>query len=317
MSAVPEHVSVLTVTVNPALDVGLSVSTLIPEHKLRATDSRRDPGGGGVNVSRVLRRLGVESASWVAVGGGIGDEYVGLLRDEGIIPLTYEIDGLTRESFAVFDEARLLQYRIVVDGPTIDDPDAMSEAIIAAAAGADVVVLSGGTAPGLPDRFYADLIDVIAETHGVTTVVDTAGPPLAEVMTSAATLVKPSRRELASMVDWVPADRGEIALAARQVLERGTVGALAVSLGAEGAMLARPDEEPVWFGAPPVEQVVSTVGSGDSMVAGMVAALIGGADLVDAVRRGVAAGSAAVLTPGTDLCHPADVERLYHLVSVE
>ncbi len=123
-------------------------------------------------------RRGSQSAA------GIGDEYVDLLEAEGIHPLTYPIDGLTRESFAVFDEARMLQYRIVVDGPTIDDPDAMREAIIdAAAAGADVVVLSGGIAPGLPDRFYADLVDAIAATHGVTTVVDSAGPPLAEVMT--------------------------------------------------------------------------------------------------------------------------------------
>ena len=103
MSTGAEGVSVLTVTVNPALDVGLSVTSLIPEHKLRATAARRDPGGGGVNVSRVLRRLGVESASWVAVGGGIGDECVALLEAEGIIPLTFPVDGLTRESFAVFD----------------------------------------------------------------------------------------------------------------------------------------------------------------------------------------------------------------------
>ena len=74
--------------------------------------------------------------------------------------------------------------------------------------------------------------------------------------------------------------------------------------------------EPVWFAAPPVERVVSTVGSGDSMVAGMVAGLLGGDDMVDAVRRGVAAGSAAVLTPGTDLCHPEDVDRLYALVEI-
>lgn len=317
MAGVPEHVSILTVTVNPALDVAVSVPSLVPEHKLRATDLRRDPGGGGVNVSRVLRRFGIESASWVTVGGAIGAELVELLEAEGIHPLTFPIDTSTRESYAVLDEARFLQYRIVVDGPTIEDPAAMHDAIAEAAAGADVVVLSGGVAPGLPDRFYADLIDVIGEAHGVTTVVDTAGPPLAEVMTSTATLVKPSRRELASLVDWVPADRREIALAAQQVLARGRVGALAVSLGSEGAMLARPDVAPVWFGSPPVERVVSTVGSGDSMVAGMVAALIDGADLVDAVRRGVAAGSAAVLTPGTDLAHPEDVDRLYDLVGVD
>lgn len=303
---------VLTVTVNPAIDVGLSVEYLVPDHKLEAIDHRRDPGGGGVNVSRVLQRLGVASRAWVAAGGPTGEELAALLAAEDILPVVHPIDGVTRESISITDTRRREQYRIVVAGPTVgcaddaDDVAEMVEAIVELAEMVEVVVLSGSLPPGVPADFYASIADRLADT---TVVVDAKGDVLAAVVDGRADVVKPSRRELASLVTWTPADDGEIVVAARKVLERGAVGALAVSLGGDGAVLVERDGPVTWYDPPPVE-VVSTVGSGDSMVAGIVAGLARATSLADAVADGVAAGTAAVLTAGTGLCRPADVERI-------
>ena len=307
-----EPAPVLTVTVNPALDVSATVEYLVPDHKLDAVSHRRDPGGGGVNVARVLHRLGVSSTAWMTAGGAVGDELVSLVTAEGIDAVAHRVEGVTRESIAISDLKANRQYRIGLRGPTVGDHREMADAIIGLAAGVRLVVLSGGLPPGVPETFYATICDGLGDT---TTVVDAKGGVLARVVEGSADVVKPSRRELASLVRWVPADRGEIELAARQVLDLGSVGALAVSLGPDGALLMERDGAATWFDAPDVT-VSSTVGAGDSMVAGIVASLVSGASLVDATRHGVAAGTAAVLTPGTDLCHREDVDALVEQVRV-
>lgn len=297
---------VLTVTVNPALDVAVSVEYLVPDHKLEALDHRRELGGGGVNVARVLDRLGVESQAWMAVGGAVGDELLSLAAGQGLDAVAHRIDDTTRESISVSDRKTGHQYRIVLPGPSITDHESMLTDIEALAASVDVVVISGGLPPGVPEDFYRTLCDALELP---VTVVDAKGAALARTLESSADVIKPSRRELASLVSWIPADLAEVELAARQVLERGSVGALAVSLGGDGAMLVQRDGPTTHYAAPEVT-VVSTVGAGDSMVAGLVAGLVAGEPLVEATRRGVAAGSAAAMTPGTDLCHRPDVEQL-------
>jgi 6-phosphofructokinase 2 len=307
----------VTLTVNPALDVAVTVEAMVPEHKMYAVASRRDPGGGGVNVSRALRRLGVASEALIVAGGPIGDELVGLVEAEGVAVSRIDNPHMTRESIAVRDASRGTQYRIIVDGPAVDDTGTLRDVVVAAARGASVLVVSGNLSPATPPRLYRDLIAAVAaDSPRTTTVVDCAGRALDEVVRSGATIVKPSRRELASLVDWTPATSGELVVAARQVLGRGAVEVLVVSLGALGAVLVERDGPATWF-APPDVDVVSTVGSGDTMVAALVAALLDGSDLVAAVRHGVAAGTAACLTDGTELCRVADVQRLLPLVQVE
>lgn len=297
---------VLTVTANPALDVAVSVEYLVPDHKLEALDHRRELGGGGVNVARVLARLGVESRAWMVVGGAVGDELLSLAAAQGLDAVAHRIEGSTRESIAVSDLKAGHQYRIVLPGPAIADPAAMVADIEARSGDVDVVVLSGGLPPGVPVDLYRTLCEVLPHA---TTVVDAKGEALARTLESSADVVKPSRRELASLVSWIPADLDEVELAARQVLARGRVGALAVSLGGDGAMLVERDGPTTRYAAPEVP-VASTVGAGDSMVAGIVAGLVAGEDLAEATRRGVAAGSATAMTPGTELCRRADVDRL-------
>jgi len=304
---------VLTVTLNPALDISVSVDQLVPDRKLRAPESRREPGGGGVNVSRVLNRLGVPNVSLVVAGGAIGIELVTRMRDEELDVVDVRIESDTRESFAITETTTDRQYRISLPGPTIDDVEGLRHQILAAVGAARIVVLSGSVPPGTPDDFLGTTIDALPA--GTTTIVDTSGPALAWVARHSRAIIKPSQRELAELVGWEPSTADEIEAAAREVIDLGRVSAVVASRGPSGALLTTRDATVRWF-RPPAVRPVSTVGAGDSMIAGMAAALAGGLHLDDAVRLGVAAGTAAVLTPGSELCESADVERFFDQVVV-
>jgi 6-phosphofructokinase 2 len=304
--------SIVTVTLSPALDIELVVDELLPDYKLVATSHRRDPGGGGVNVARVLLRMGQAVKAVVATGGAVGAELVARLQSDGL-----EVDRLpqssaTRESVAVRDLATGRQYRIGVPPPPLDDTERDARAAVAAAEGADIVVLSGRMPEGAPQDLYRRMAD---ELSNPVTIVDTSGAPLREVVLGRASIIKPSRRELSTIVGRRFDDAASIAKAAHEVLAMGSVGAIVTSLGGAGALLARRSGPDVWYAAPPVV-AVSAVGAGDSLVAGIAAGLASGDDLVTSVRRGVAAGSATVMSTGTDLCRPEDVDRLVPLVEM-
>lgn len=176
-------------------------------------------------------------------------------------------------------------------------------------------LLEGATLPDALELtdFYAQVI--VGLSALTVTIVDSHGPALAAVAATTATIIKPSQRELAELVGWEPATADDIERAASEVLARGAVGAVVASRGPSGALLAVRGQAPVWV-RPPVVHPVSTVGAGDSMVAGLAASLLSGSGLVDAVRWGVAAGTAAVLTPGSGLCEPADLERFLDEVTI-
>lgn len=304
---------VLTVTLNPALDISMSVDQLVPDRKLRAPGSRREPGGGGVNVSRVLNRLGVANLSLVVVGGAVGIELVTRMRNEGLDVVDVPIESDTRESFAITETATDRQYRISVPGPTVRDVDGLRDQILAAVGSARIVVLSGSVPPGTPEDFLGTTIDALPA--GTTTIVDTSGPALAWVARHSDAIIKPSQRELAELVGREPSTAEQIEAAAREVIGLGRIRAVLASRGPSGALLATRDGPMRWF-RPPAVRPVSTVGAGDSMVAGVAAALADGRGLDDAVRLGVAAGTAAVLSPGSGLCERADVERFVDHVVV-
>ncbi len=299
--------AVVTVTVNPAVDVSMSVARMLPDHKLRSEGWAREPGGGGVNVARVLRRLGIAARAFVVVGGATGEELVDLVRADGVDVDRFDIDGTTRESMAVTETSTGHQYRITAPGPRVVDHRLLGRAVVERVKAATVVVLSGSLCPGMPDDFFADLILELGP--GVTTIVDTNGAALKSVVETRATLVKPSQRELAALVGWTPVTSDQIECAVQEVLAAGSVDSIVASRGPAGALLAQRGQRAVWFHPPPVHPV-STVGAGDSMVAGIAASLVRGRSLPDAVRYGVAAGTAAVMTPGSALCDVDDVGRL-------
>ncbi len=301
--------TIVTLTVNPALDLSTSTGRVESEHKMRCGPTRVDPGGGGINVSRVIRELGGESTAIFAAGGPTGDAYQQYLRASGLDGTLVTIAESTRESFTVDETDTGEQYRFVLQGPTLDEGEwlACLAAVESAIRPGCFVVGSGSLPPGVPEDFYARMART-AKEHNARVVVDTSGPALTAALEEGIFLVKPSVRELAEFVGADLSEDDDHEAAAMELVERGAAEFVALTLGAQGAVLASADglmRLPV-----PKVEVRSTVGAGDSFLGGFVVRLAQGRSAADAFRCAVAAGSATAMTPATELCHRADVERL-------
>ncbi|MBC5783476.1 1-phosphofructokinase family hexose kinase [Ramlibacter sp. USB13] len=306
---------ILTLTPNPALDVFTSTARVQPTHKLRCGAPLLHPGGGGINVARVLARLGTGVRALFPSGGVAGQQLCGLLEAEGVAYETLPIAGSTRESFSVREEASGQEYRFVLPGPTLSDAEWQASLDFACLhrPGARLFVASGSLPPGVPDDFYARLARRLAAA-GVRLVLDTSGPPLAAALDAGVHLVKPSLRELQELTAQPLATMAQREAACRSLVERGSAGIVALSLGAEGALLV--SAQGAWHAPALPVQVVSTIGAGDSFVGGMVFAFARGEDFAAALRHGMAASAAALLSGGTALCQPEDVARLLPQVQV-
>lgn len=210
---------VLTVSLNPALDVSVTIEQLVPDRKLRSDLSRREPGGGGVNVARALRRLGVPSQAFVVSGGPVGAELVDRLRAEQVDVIDFRIDDHTRESLSISESSTGLQYRISTSGPFVDQVDTLRQRILDVVDDAGIVVVSGSLPPGIPLDFLVSLVGALGPA--VTTIVDTSGPALEAVAHHAATIIKPSQRELAALVGWEPITTEQIEQAVSEVIGWG------------------------------------------------------------------------------------------------
>ncbi len=300
---------ILTVTVNPAVDVSTSVERIEPVAKLRCRAERREAGGGGINVARVASRLGAEACAVYAAGGVIGKLLQQLVAKEGVASRAVEIAGDPRESFTVYDETAEQEYRFVLPGPTLSDAEwrACLAAIEAATAGQDFLVASGSLPAGAPHDFYAQLAKA-ASKGGSKLVVDASGSSLKAALEVGVHIAKPNLRELEGMLGARLADRKSQLEACRQLIAKRSVQILALTLGSDGALLVTRDK--AWFADPSRLKLVSSVGAGDSFVGALVWALSSGRSHEDALRYGVAAGSATLLSPGTQLCSREDVERL-------
>lgn len=307
---------VLTVTANPAVDVATAAERVMHTHKIRCDGLDRDPGGGGINVARVAGRFGATCKALYPVGGPLGELLRGLVAAEGVDSICTEIAGDTRESFTVLDRSHDREYRFVLPGPEL--AEAEWQALLARVEDLDpppsFVVASGSLPPGVPDDFYARLA-AIAARLGARLVLDTSGKPLAATVGAGVHLVKPNLRELCELIGRRLDTEADWADAASELVASGRAEAVALSLGHHGALLAT--AEGVWRAPGLPIKVASAVGAGDSFVGGMVWALAAGRELPDAFRYGVAAGSAALLTPGTGLCRREDAERLYRQVSLK
>jgi 6-phosphofructokinase 2 len=304
------HAPIVTLTMNPALDVSSTVDRVVSEHKLRCGPSRFDPGGGGVNVSRAIRNLGGNSVAVYPLGGPTGQAYRGFLEEVGLLGRVITIAGNTRESFTVDETTTGEQFRFVLQGPTFREPEwrACLSVVGDHLPVGGFLVASGSLPPGVPDDFYAMLARV-AHEHDIRVVVDASGPALAAALDEGVFLIKPSRDELAELVD-APGelDRPEQVEAARSIVVDGRAEVVALTLGAGGAVLVTADDE-LHLPTPKVE-VASAVGAGDAFLAGLVLRLAEGRPLADAFRTAVAAGSATAMLPATELCRAEDVARL-------
>ena len=303
---------VITITFSPCIDKSTVVRELIPEKKLKCVQPVLEPGGGGINVARALTRLGGTATACYLAGGYHGKLLTQLLKDEQVPVQVIETASDTRENWVVVEESTNNQYRFGMPGPVIKDTE-WKELLLKIEQGGDLpfMVVSGSVTKGIPDDIF-ERIGAIAARRQAKLVVDTSGEALERALHYGVYMIKPSKNELASLVETFSLDDQSISAAAQDIINKGYAEVVVVSLGGDGVLFASKDM--VKSFCPPEVNKVSTVGAGDSMVAGIVLSLLHHKDLEYAIKYGVACGSAAIMNPGTALCKPEDVEKIFPLV---
>jgi 6-phosphofructokinase 2 len=300
---------IVTLTINPAVDIFVNVARVEPTAKMRCSAPKRDPGGGGINVARVVHRLDGSVAAIYPTGGTIGKLLHRLLDREGIDSIVTPSHVETRENFTAFEQETGLQYRFVLPGSPLHPPE--WEAVLDKLANLTdkprIVVASGSVPPGVPDDIYANVARRVRKL-GAKMVIDTSGPALAAALAEGVTLIKPNQNELSDFVGKGLDNDADRIAACRKLIDAGRTQMVALTLGEEGAMLVT--RERALRAEPMRIEVASTVGAGDSFLGGLVTALAKDAPLEEAFRLAVAAGSAAVMSPGTELCSDDDVRRM-------
>ncbi|MFY0614999.1 MAG: 1-phosphofructokinase family hexose kinase [Hyphomicrobiaceae bacterium] len=293
----------LTVTLNPALDITTSVERLVGGSKLRCRVPRVDAGGGGVNVSRAIAKLGEISLAFVALGGPVGETMKQLLEQEGIQCEYFKAEGNTRQSFVVHDEADAEQYRFILPGPCWSDArfEAFTDRLTQMTKSGDIVVLSGSMPPGVGKDAASRIVQLI-ENQDARVVADISGPALTALVHSGvnSSLTLIMNKNEAVRIAGEELDVRTAAAFMRPLVSRGAAETVIVTLGGDGAVAITADE--AWHMVPPAMQVVSKVGAGDSFAAGLVIGLARAWPLSKALTYAMASAASAVTTPGTELC---------------
>ena len=305
---------IVTLTVNPAIDKSTRTSSIIPEKKLRCQNPQCEPGGGGINVSRAIQKIGGQSQALLLTGGHSGQFIEDLLKHEQLDYRTIPIAGDTRENFIVVDSSSGSQYRFGMEGPSVTPEEAAFclKVLEETLTDSDYLVASGSLSPGMADDFYAQVAR-LAQKAGCRLVLDTSGKALELAANDGVYLLKPNLNELSRLFGVEELQMNEVADAARKLIGKGYCEVMVVSMGPGGAMLVSASEK--YHVTAPVVKKQSTVGAGDSMVAGLVWSLSQEKDLKTALQYGVACGTAATMNPGTALCKKEDVERLFEWIS--
>ena len=302
-----KHYSIVTLTINPSLDKSTHFPTLIAEQKMRCEAPRYDAGGGGVNVSKAIARLGGDSHCVFTAGGSTGEKLKELIQQEGIDNSPIPVQHWTRENFIAFENSSQKQYRFGFPGNAFSEDEQQRIIATIAELDSDYLVLSGSLNEGLSTDFY-QIIAQNAKKKGIKVIVDTSGEALQKVIDTGVYLIKPNIGELAKLLGVERLELPEVEQAARQLIAKGGAEIVVVSLGPLGALLVS-KEESFNVAAPEVEKK-STVGAGDSMVGGMVWALAQNKSLKEVIQIGVCCGSAATMNEGTQLFEVKDVERM-------
>jgi 6-phosphofructokinase 2 len=303
---------ILTVTLNPCIDKSSRVEKLKPESKLRCTEVVNEPGGGGINVSKALKKLEAASTALFPSGGHNGNMLCSLMNEEGISFHAADTKAETRENWIVLETSTNNQYRFTFPGREVPEETIKILVDQIRSFAPAFVVASGSLPPGLPDYFYG-LIVKNAAAAGAKCIVDTSGPALQALKGKNTFLIKPNINELCKMLNVEQLAADEIPDAAQQAITDGFAEIIVVSMGAGGAWLVSADKR-YFVPAPPVEKK-STVGAGDSMVAGITYSLQKNRTLKEAIRFGVACGSAATMNEGTQLFNKSDAEKLFAVIN--
>lgn len=299
--------TVRTLTLNPSIDQSSDTPRVEPTVKLRMTNSRIDAGGGGVNVARILHRLGTSVEAVYLAGGTNGHVLDRILERMGLDHVSVPIDGDSRMSLTIHETETGREYRFVPEGPEVSSEEV--DACVAAATdcASQWFVASGSLPRGVDEDFYARLGGRLPS--GIRYVLDTSGPALGKALeVGGIHLIKASGDEFAEASGRTFAGPFEIVAEARRWIAEGRARLVAVSRGANGAILATPDG--AWISGAADVEVQSTVGAGDSFLAGMVYALVEDMGPAEALRWGTAAGAATTISPGTGLASAADIRRI-------
>ena len=306
---------IATVTLNPSLDRHVEVENLVLDDTNRWTSFKRQPGGKGINVSRVLKELGGETIAYGFIGGHAGDDIKNLLKEDGVQTDFTHIKTEVRSNFIITDLKTHRQTRISAPGPqvTAGELKKLVDKITCIKPRPQYIVFAGSVPPGVPYYIYRELVERM-KGLGIKTVLDAADMWLIEGVRSKPDIIKPNVREAQTLLGVELKTEEDVIYGVKTIVSSG-IGIAAISRGREGMIIA--DKNMVLKVVPPDVKVMSTVGAGDSTVAGLVLKLSQGGSLEDASRLAVAAGTAATLTSGTELCHKADVERLLPQVKIE
>ncbi|WP_375481459.1 1-phosphofructokinase family hexose kinase [uncultured Mycobacterium sp.] len=308
----PSGSRIVTLTMNPALDITTTAERVRPTEKVRCHGARYDAGGGGINVARIAHVLGASVSAIFPAGGQSGDVVTDFVRAAGVTFRRIKIAEATRESFTVNEACSGQQYRFILPGPRLsfaEQAQCLDELRIAARS-AEFVVASGSLPPGVPAAYYQRIADICTEL-GTLLILDTSGGGLQHI-TSGVFLLKASVRELRECVGCDLTSESDQVAAAQELIQRGRAQIIVVSLGSNGALLVTPLKNQR-FSALPMRSG-SGVGAGDAMVAAITVGLSHGWPIEKSLRFGIAAGAAMLMTPGTAPCNRADVERLFETV---
>ena len=304
------QIPIVTLTLNPALDMATDVPALVADEKLRCSEPMLDPGGGGLNVSRAIAVLGGESLALVALGGLTGDRLAGLIRADGVPFLALTAPGETRQSLTVTELASGRQYRFMLPGPRWSEADQerVFTLLHATARPGAYGVISGSQPPGVPVDFPARLAHSMP---GLNIVLDTSGPALVEAVTHpipGLDVLRMNNEEAEHLAGKPLATREESADFAQSLVQRGVAEKVVVARGSDGSVMV--DAHQRLFAKAAKVEVKSRVGAGDSFVGGLVLAMARGQDAASAIAFATASASAAVMTDATQLCRMEDVVML-------
>ncbi len=300
--------SILTLTVSPAIDKSTTIDKLVPEQKMRCATPRYDAGGGGINVSKAIHKLGGSSLAILTAGGPSGQMLKDILTKQQIDFEAVETEQWTRENFIVTDTSTNAQYRFGLPGAALTESEKQAFLATISKHKPDYVVASSSLPPLMEVGFY-EKVAAATKKVGARLILDTSGEPLKAACDEGVYLLKPSIDELSALVGVENLEMDDVDDAARTLIGKGKCEVVVVSLGPKGALLVTADICE-YVPAPTIHKK-STVGAGDSMVAGMTWALVQKKSYSEMVRWGVACGSAATMNEGTELFKKEDVLRLY------
>ncbi|RKT79438.1 1-phosphofructokinase/6-phosphofructokinase 2 [Terracoccus luteus] len=305
---------IVTLTPNPSIDRAIVIDELRRGEVHRATSSRIDPGGKGVNVSRALAAQGAQTVAVMPSGGPEGHLMSELLDTAGVTHRSVAVEGTLRMNISVLEPDGTTT-KLNEPGPTLTDADvvALLDATAQSAASAQWVVGCGSLPPGAPADLYATLVARVREGGG-RVAVDSSGASFAKAVAAVPHLIKPNHEELAELVDHDLPTLADVRDAARELVEAG-IDLVAVSLGGDGALLVTADGHA--HARATITAPLSTVGAGDCMLAGLLHGLSTGQSPADALATGVTWGAAAVTLPGSRVPAPADLDGIRTELTLE